>query len=237
MGFLPQIEAIMQHIPKDRHTMMFSATMPFNVRRMADRYLDKDPIQIDVAPPGTAASGIDHKLYLIDPSDKRDLLLKLLTEETGSTLIFTRMRQDVDRLARFLDTATSEKIARLHSDRTQKERIQALEDFRTGKFRILIATDIAARGLDIPAISHVIHYDIPENAEDYVHRSGRTARYNAKGVASSIATWMDKPNLEAIEAIIGQPLPRCAMTGITPWVEKQRAPLGRLRPKARRRPR
>ncbi len=230
MGFLPQIEAIMKHVPRDRHTMMFSATMPFSVARLAERYL-RDPQRIDIAPPGTSAEGIEHRLYLVEPGDKRKLLLALLTQVPGSTLIFTRMKQDVERLARFLDINSQIVAARLHADRSQSERTQALEDFRAGKFRILIATDIAGRGLDIPQIAQVINYDVPENAEDYVHRAGRTARYDATGVAATIASWMDLVLVQNIERLLGKPLPRCTMDGIPEFVEQKKAQMGRSRPR------
>ncbi len=218
----------MKHIPRNRHTMMFSATMPPTVAKLAQRYL-REPQRIDVSPPGTTASGIKHRLFMVDPMDKQRVLLALIKEQPGTTLIFVRMKSDVDALARIIESQTAEPVARMHSDMTQRDRMDALAKFRADEIRILIATDVAARGLDIPLITHVIHYDIPENAEDYVHRSGRTARHTAVGIASTIASWMNRAQIEAIEALIGNPLPRCHIAGVNEWTEKKSTPLGRPR--------
>ncbi|MBI2345311.1 MAG: DEAD/DEAH box helicase [Deltaproteobacteria bacterium] len=214
-----------------RHTMMLSATMPFAVEGLARQYL-RDPMRIDVAPPGTLKEGIVHRLYLVDQGQKRTALLRLLKDERGPTLVFVRMKHEADRLARFLLSEGFD-IGILHGDRSQRERTEALSAFRTGHPRILVATDIAARGLDIPAIAHVIHYDVPQNAEDYVHRSGRTARYQATGVASVIGTWMDLTSIKAIEKLVGQTLPRCTIEGIPAFVETPPKRFGRLRPRMR----
>lgn len=229
MGFLPQIESIMRHVPKERHTMMFSATMPFNVRRLADRYL-RTPVQIDIAAPGETAEGIEHRLYLVDPMDRMKLLRALLAAVPGPTLVFVRMKCDVESTARIIEVQCKETAAYMHADLGQGERVAALDAFRNNKVRILVATDVAARGLDIPQIAHVIHYGVPENAEDYVHRSGRTARYFGTGITSLIGTWMAKASILAIEKLIGKELPRCAMPGIPEFKEIKVKQMGRARP-------
>ncbi len=234
MGFLPQIEAIMRHVPKERHTMMFSATMPFNVRRLAERYL-RNPVQIDIATPGAAAEGIEHRLYLIDPMDRIKLLRALLLTIPGPTLVFVRMKSDVESVARIIENQCKEVPAYMHADLSQSERVTALDAFRNGKVRILVATDVAARGLDIPQIAHVVHYGVPENSEDYVHRSGRTARYFSTGISSLVGTWMEKAAIEAIEKLIGQKLQRCNTPGVPEFVELKVKQMGRQRPKLGRR--
>lgn len=229
MGFLPQIEAIMRHVPKERHTMMFSATMPFNVRRLAARYL-RSPTQIDIASPGETAEGIEHRLYLVDPMDRTKLLRALLAATPGPTLVFVRMKCDVESTARIIQVQCKEDAAYMHADLTQNERVAALDSFRNNNVRILVATDVAARGLDIPQIAHVIHYGVPENAEDYVHRSGRTARYFGSGITSLIGTWMEKAAIQAIEQLISKTLPRCEMTSVPAFKELKVRPMGRPRP-------
>lgn len=217
MGFLPQITKILKILPRNRHTMMFSATMPDSIARLAKAFLH-EPITIDILPEGRAAHGITHQLYLVNHIDKDSCLLALLKRSEEITLIFSRMKMDADWLGRYL-TRHNVDVETLHSDRSQQERIKALENFRTGKKRVLIATDIASRGIDIPGIGHVINFDIPENVEDYIHRAGRTARGSAEGTVSTVATRQDMPRVKEIEAAIGQTLPRCTVEGVEPYVE------------------
>lgn len=220
MGFLPQIEQLMKQLPSDRQTMMFSATMPSSVARLTEKYM-REPQRIDVARPGTSASGIEHRLYLVDPMSRLKLLLALLGEigSEESVLIFTRMKKDVDQLARMIEAQRGLDVLLLHADRTQAERTSALATFREGRVRIMIATDIAARGLDIPEVKHVIHYQVPENPEDYVHRSGRTGRYDATGITYLIGAWMERHSIEAIETLLGNKLPRCESAGVPAYIE------------------
>lgn len=217
LGFLPQILAVLRQLPKRRHTMMFSATMPPEIARITQQFLT-DPVRIDITPPGKTASGITHRLYLFDVDGKRAGVLALINQELGPTLVFVRRRSDAEWLYRIVKKA-GHPVERIHSDLSQTERIKALSGFREGHHRILIATDVAARGLDIPAISHVVNYDLPDNVDDYVHRAGRTARGNATGLVSSLASWLDKEMIKEIERAIGQTIPRCTVPGVEPYVE------------------
>jgi ATP-dependent RNA helicase RhlE len=222
LGFLPQLRKIMERVPDRRHTMMFSATMPSAIERLARQYLS-DPIRIDILPEGRAAEGIDHRLYMVDDSNKKKCLLALLNQELGSTLVFTRRKLDANWLCRVLEKE-SHPVTNIHSDRTQRERTEALEGFRAGEHRILVATDIASRGLDIAGIQHIINFDIPQTTEEYIHRAGRTARMQAKGLVSTIATWLDKDMVKKIEETLQQELPRCTVAGIPPYVEIKAKP-------------
>lgn len=217
LGFLPQIQRILERLPRERHTMMFSATMPAAVERLAQRFL-RDPLRIDILPEGGAAGGISHRLYLVEPENKRSLLLALLHQELGSTLVFIRRKSDAEWLSGVLERE-GHPVERIHSDLSQSQRVQALESFREGEHRILVATDIASRGIDIPRIQHIINFDMPETVEDYIHRAGRTARGALKGLVSSIATWQDKPTIKEIEKKLGEELPRCTVPGVDPYVE------------------
>jgi ATP-dependent RNA helicase RhlE len=217
MGFMPQISRILQQVPKSRQTMLFSATMPEPIARLAREFLVQ-PIRIDLSPKQGAARGIRHRLYLVEPENKKALLLALLNQELGSTLLFVRRRSDADHLARTLSRA-GHPVEPIHGDLSQKERVAALEGFREGEHRILVATDIVARGIDVPGIQHIVNYDLPETVEDYIHRAGRTARGAAEGLVSSIATWLEKPQIQEIEARLGEKLPRCTVPGVEPYVE------------------
>ncbi len=232
MGFLPQIESIIREVPRQRHTMMFSATMPPTIESLARRYLT-NPLRIDILPEGRAAEGITHRLYLVEEPNKKPCLLALLHQELGSTLVFTRTRLDANWILRILEKE-GHPASNIHSDRTQKERIEALEGFRSGEHRILVATDIASRGIDVQGIQHIINFDMPGSVEEYIHRAGRTARGDAVGIVSTIATWQDKPMIREIEEALGESLPRCTLPGIEPYVEIKVRPFGR---QARRRKR
>jgi len=202
--------------------MMFSATMPPAIEELA-RTMLRDPLRIDITPVGRAAVGITHRIYVVAPENKRPALLALLHQELGSTLVFTRRKVDAEWLYHILQRQ-GHPVARIHSDRSQGKRVQALSNFREGSHRILVATDIAGRGIDVPGIEHVINFDIPENVEDYIHRAGRTARVDREGIVSSIVTWQDLMIVRQIEAALGQPIPRCTVPGVEPWVERQKAP-------------
>jgi ATP-dependent RNA helicase RhlE len=217
MGFLPQVLRILEKLPPKRQTLMFSATMPPPIERLSQRFMN-DPVRIDILPQGGAAEGISHRLYLVEPENKKPCILALLHQELGSTLVFTRRKVDAEWLCGVLERE-GHPVERIHSDLSQGERTAALRGFREGEHRILVATDIAARGIDIPKIRHIINFDIPETVEDYIHRAGRTARGSAEGIVSTIASWMDKARIKEIESTLGEELPRCTVPGVVPYVE------------------
>ncbi len=233
LGFLPQITRILQGMPGlDRRNMMFSATMPPPIEKLSQRFLT-DPVRVDVLPSGRAARGIEHRLYLVDEENKKPCIQALLQKVEGSTLVFTRRKSDAEWLSAIL-RSSGYPVARIHSDRSQQNRVKALEGFRNGTHRILVATDIAARGIDIPDIDHVVNFDMPETVEDYIHRAGRTARGDKTGIVSSIGTWLDKGKVRSIERAIEQDLNRCEADGVPAWVElkgrldrRKRSPLRR----------
>ena len=226
LGFLPQIRDVLRRLPRDRQTMMFSATMPDSIEMIARDFM-REPVRIDITPVG-AAEGITHRLYVVKEADKRNALLALLHQELGSTLVFTRRKIDAEWLYHILQRQ-GHPVARIHADQSQGKRVSALKTFREGQHRILVATDIAGRGIDVPGIEHVINFDIPENVEDYIHRAGRTARGKALGIVSTIATWQDLPMARKIEETLGEKLPRCTVAGVEAWEESERKPVSRER--------
>lgn len=225
LGFLPQMREILRRLPRERQTMMFSATMPDSIEMIARDFM-REPARIDIMPVGGAAEGITHRLYVVKLEDKRNALIALLHQELGSTLVFVRRKVDAEWLFNILHRQ-GHPVARIHSDQSQGKRVSALDTFRAGQHRILVATDIAGRGIDVPGIEHVINFDIPENVEDYVHRGGRTARHLAQGIVSTIATWQDLPMVRKIEETLGEKIPRCTVTGIEPWEEMEKKPAAR----------
>ncbi|MDP9192105.1 MAG: DEAD/DEAH box helicase [Acidobacteriota bacterium] len=227
LGFLPQIRDVLRRLPRDRQTMMFSATMPDSIEMIARDFM-RDPVRIDIMPVGGAAEGITHRVYVVKEADKRNCLLALLDQELGSTLVFTRRKIDAEWLYAVLDRK-GHPVARIHADQSQNKRVDALKTFREGEHRILVATDIAGRGIDIPGIEHVINFDIPENVEDYVHRAGRTARGRAKGIVATIATWQDLPMVRKIEETLGEKVPRCTVPGVEAWEESEKKPATKRR--------
>ena len=222
LGFLPQIREILRRLPRERHTMMFSATMPDSIELIARDFM-QSPERIDILPVGSAAEGITHRLYVVKLEDKRAALLSMLDQELGSTLVFTRRKIDAEWLYSVLERK-GHPVARIHADQSQNKRVSALKTFREGQHRILVATDIAGRGIDIPGIEHVINFDIPENVEDYVHRAGRTARGKALGIVSTIATWQDLPMVRKIEETLGEKIARCSVPGVDAWEESEKKP-------------
>ena len=205
MGFIPQIQRILSSLPAERQTMMFTATMPSDVERIARRHM-RDPLRIQVGRRSAPAERAQQQLFRVDEDRKTALLLDLLNEANGRVLIFVRTKLGVDRLARAV-MRRHPATARLHSNREQVDRDQAMAGFRDGTYRIMIATDIAARGLDVADIEHVINYDFPHYAEDYVHRVGRTARVAASGQATSFVTRADRSYVAAVERLVGEKLP------------------------------
>ena len=200
MGFLPQIEEILRSVPKERQTMLFSATMPVLIANLATKYL-KLPIRIEVAPQGTIVKNVTQEMIVLEAKDKMKYLEKIIKENEGSILIFVRTRYGVKNIARKL-ISNGHKATEIHSDLSQGQRKRALDSFKSGRSRIMVATDVAARGLDVKGIELVINYDLPDSSSDYVHRIGRTARAGKKGKAISLATPSQLKNIKAIEALI-----------------------------------
>jgi len=201
MGFLPQIKTILNSLPEQKQTMIFSATMPADIVSIATRYM-KLPVRIEIAPPGTAPIEVSQELFFVESRDKTELLLNLLSETHGSVLVFTRTKFGAKRLARQIRSQSNHTANELHSDRSQAQRQEAMQGFRIGKYRVLVATDIAARGIDVTGIELVVNYDLPANGEDYVHRIGRTGRAGAVGHAVSFAMPHQKADVKAIEQVI-----------------------------------
>jgi ATP-dependent RNA helicase RhlE len=206
MGFLPQIERILSALPRRRQTLLFSATLGPDVTRFARERL-RAPVRVEVTRSGTPAERAEQRLYRVKPEEKTPLLLALLARDEATALVFTRTKERADKVHGALQRA-GHRCGVLHADRTQNQRQQAMDGFRKGTYRCLVATDIAARGLDVEDVGHVINYDLPHAPEDYVHRIGRTARAEASGVASTFATSKDDPILARIERIMRAKIPR-----------------------------
>ena len=209
MGFIPDIKRILAVLPAQRQNLLFSATFPDEVRRLAKEMLHS-PVTIEVAPRNAPADLVTHQVHLVPLLKKRSLLVRLIrSRDMRQVLIFVRMKRDANRLARQLqqDGIVAKEI---HSDRTQAERMQALEEFKQGKVPVLVATDIAARGLDIEELPFVINYELPHTPEDYVHRIGRTGRAGLPGEAISLVSPEEIKFLEDIERMLKRKLPRAA---------------------------
>ena len=212
MGFAPQINRIAADVPSYRQTLLFSATMPPEVEALARKYLRK-PVVVQVGRRSSAASTVTHAVYPVPRDRKSELLAQLLrAEKLDSVLVFTRTKHGADRVVRHLEREQIEATA-MHADKTQPQRTRALEDFKSGKVRVLVATDIAQRGLDISGITHVVNYDVPQQAEDYVHRIGRTGRAAKEGDAFTFMAPDEIAMVRQIERVIGQPIPRISVPG------------------------
>jgi ATP-dependent RNA helicase RhlE len=212
MGFAPQISRIVSSLPPYRQTLLFSATMPPEVEALARKYLRK-PLVVQVGRRSAAANTVKHYVYPV-PRDRKSALLADLLKRDGmeSVLVFTRTKHGADRVVRHLERESNHAAA-MHADKTQPQRMRALEDFRSGRVRVLVATDIAQRGLDISGITHVINYDVPQQAEDYVHRIGRTGRAAAEGDAFTFMAPDEIAMVRTIERVIGQEIPRISVPG------------------------
>jgi|TARA_B110000438_G_scaffold302156_1_gene358994 ATP-dependent RNA helicase RhlE len=209
MGFLPDVTRILARCEnKDRQSLLFSATIPPQLDRLVKRFLN-DPAQVKIGGGRQPANTISHAIYPVDERQKFDLLVAILKSiDYHSVLIFTRTKAGADIIARWLENADHGKVGVLHSNRSQTERTAALADFKSGKSEVLVATDIVARGIDISDVSHVINYDIPQHAEDYVHRIGRTGRAKREGDAVTIYTAGEVDFLRSIERFIGKEIER-----------------------------
>jgi ATP-dependent RNA helicase RhlE len=207
MGFLPDVRRLVEKCPKLRHTALFSATIPPQIETLI-QWAMHEPETIEIGARRTVAETVKHVIYPVSDMQKTDLLLELLKRVNyDSVIVFCRTKHGADRAATLLKRA-NHAVAVLHSNRTQKEREQALDGFREGKYEVLVATDIAARGLDIADVSHVINYDVPQHPEDYIHRIGRTGRAENTGDAFTIMVAEDAPHVFAIERFISQKIPR-----------------------------
>jgi len=215
MGFIPDVERIVSLLPKRRQTLLFSATLAPEIRRLADAFLD-NPKTVTVARPASVAATIVERLAFVAEHDKREALRRLARhEDVQNALIFCNRKRDVDILLRSLLRHRFSAGA-LHGDMTQPVRFATLEKFRAGEIPLLVCSDVAARGLDIGGLSHVFNFDVPHHAEDYVHRIGRTGRAGREGHAFTLATPADRLAVEAIERLIGHPIPRLEVAGLDP---------------------
>jgi superfamily II DNA/RNA helicase len=213
MGFIPDVERIVGLLPKIRQTLFFSATMPPEIRRLADAFLS-NPKEVSVAPPATAAATVLQHLTVVDHRQKREALRQLIRgEQVKNALIFCNRKRDVDILVKSLERHGFN-VAGLHGDMAQAYRMETLDRFKNGDITFLVCSDVAARGLDIPEMSHVFNFDVPIHAEDYVHRIGRTGRAGREGRAYTIATPDDGRFVSAIERMLGKAIPRIAVEGL-----------------------
>ena len=229
MGFLPAIKRIVKALPEKRQTLFFSATLSYDIEKIALSIMD-DPHYVEISKRGVAPVTIEQMAYPVAQQSKMSLLLDLLERETfDRVLVFTRTKRGADRLAHILE-ARSHKSNRIHGDRSQSQREAALRSFKNGKTRVLVATDVAARGIDIDSVSHVINYDIPEAPEDYVHRIGRTGRAGNKGRAITLFTTAEEHSMRAIEKLTGQPVERVLLPDFGGSLQTVRAPLGKSSP-------
>jgi ATP-dependent RNA helicase RhlE len=214
IGFLPDIRRVVAALPARRQTLLFSATMPSAVEELA-RSTMRDPEMVEASVRGRAAGTVEQMAYPVAAESKTALLLDLLERERENfdrVLVFTRTRRGAERLSHILE-AREHKVNRIHSDRTQPQREAALRGFKEGRTRVLVATDIAARGIDVDSVSHVINYDVPAQPEDYVHRIGRTGRAGNTGRAITLVTPVDELSMRAIERLTGQAVERVVMPG------------------------
>lgn len=223
LGFLPDVRRLLRTMPSERQTLMFSATMPAEIERLARETL-QSPVIIDVGRRATPVAAVRQVLYSVEAEQKRNLLSHLLAHgHMQQVLVFTRTKVRADRLTRHL-AQNGRRVATLHGGKSQGARTLALSGFRNGKVEVLVATDIAARGLDVDGISHVVNFDVPATAEEYVHRIGRTARAEATGDAISLVSADEVALVRTIERGIGNPIPHQIVKGFAPSVDHLQAP-------------
>ncbi|MCZ7644631.1 MAG: DEAD/DEAH box helicase [Planctomycetota bacterium] len=230
MGFLPDIKRILASLPAARQTFLFSATMPSEMERLGREIL-RDPVMINIRKQGQPAANVSQSVYTVAVTQKSHLLVALVRKESlRNALVFTRTKRRADRVAEYL-VRYGVKAERIHGDRSQAQRTKALDGFKRGHFQVLVATDVAARGLDVVNLSHVINFDMPGSVEDYIHRIGRTARAQAKGEAFTFVAPEDEQDLRAIERRLAKKLPRAELpelptlpAGFPPAPRRQAAP-------------
>lgn len=208
MGFIRDIQKIISKIPTQRQTLLFSATMPKDIVQLSTKYM-KDPVKVEVTPESTTVDKIDQSIHFIAKEKKNDYLIHLLQEnkEMSSVLVFSRTKHGANKIVKKLENADIS-CAAIHGNKSQGARERALGDFRAGKLRVLVATDIAARGIDIPLVGHVINFDLPDDAKSYVHRIGRTARAQREGIAIGFCSPEEMGLLKDVEKLIQLTLPR-----------------------------
>lgn len=206
LGFAPQVDQVIRCLPPEHQTLLFSATMPTDVVKLAAKNM-KLPIQVEIAPPGTTIDQITQELFIAREDVKPHLLSALLAKYAGPTLVFTRTKSKASRVTRMV-RGLGVRVAELHSDRSMGQRMQAIDGFKLGRYRVLVATDVAARGIDVRNIELVVNYDLPDDIENYVHRIGRTGRAGKDGRAISFAVPQQVNDVAKIEQLIRKPLPR-----------------------------
>jgi ATP-dependent RNA helicase RhlE len=224
MGFVKDVKKIIGMCPRERQTLFFSATVPPEIEEVA-RFALRNPARVEIGVSRTVNKSVTHAFYPVSMGLKFDLLVALLEKtDFHSCLIFSRTKHGADKIARKLKAA-NHSVAVLHANRSQSQRVEALEGFKSGKYEVMVATDIAARGIDVAGVSHVINYDIPANPEDYVHRIGRTGRAAAVGDAFTLTTPDQAGDIKAIERFIGQKVPQLQLEGFN-YHAQPRAPIG-----------
>jgi len=216
MGFLPTIKRIMDAMPAQRQTLFFSATIETSVKHLVEVHVP-DAVRVEAGSTTKPVDEVELHHYEVEGDAKMALLQKMLREEQGSFLVFARTKHGADRLARKLSPEF--KVAAIHGDRSQNQRNQALKGFQDGFYRVLVATDVAARGIHVEGISHVVNYDLPQVPEDFIHRVGRTARAGARGTASTFSTRVERSEIARIEKVIGRNMTRRAVPGLAEIVE------------------
>ena len=207
MGFLPTVQRILAAAPAQRQTLLFSATLESSVKYLVETQV-RNAVRVEVGSTTRPAEQVDLHLYQVEQDGKFELLQTMLDENAGSFLVFARTKHGAERLAKRLSRDTKAKTAAIHGDRSQNQRNQALKGFQDGYYRVLVATDVAARGIHVEGISHVVNYDLPQAAEDFIHRVGRTGRAGARGVASTFATRAERSDIARIERVINMKLIR-----------------------------
>jgi ATP-dependent RNA helicase RhlE len=228
MGFLPVVKDIISRCPKARQTLFFSATVPPEIQAVASFAL-RDPVRVETGAGATVTRSVNHALYPVAAEQKFDLLRALLGQAGfDSVLVFSRTKHGADKIARKLRDE-NHAVAVLHANRSQNQRLEALAGFRSGKYEVMVATDIAARGIDVAGVTHVINFDVPENPEDYVHRIGRTGRAQAVGDAFTLVTPENASDIRDIQRFIGQKIPELRLEGFDykPFVARPAAPAHR----------
>jgi ATP-dependent RNA helicase RhlE len=215
MGFLPALRRILAALPRERQTLLFSATFPEPIKILARQFM-RSPVEVQATPSNSAAPRVQHVVHPVDLDRKRDLLLQLLAVDSRrQTLVFSRTKHGADKLCRVLQQAGFGAAA-IHGNKSQNARTRALSDFKAGRVSVLVATDIAARGIDIEQLPAVVNYDLPMVAEDYVHRIGRTGRAGSDGLAMSLVCAEESAQLRAIDRLLGAPIARVEVEGFVP---------------------